>query len=132
GVIAAGALLCARGSAAAADDVIATHRAAVGCEARTLLAEARRLLGTAATGAAPRAHLAALVTADTLARRARERAEQDVRLYGHPVADTGADLTGRGGAVLGGILLDGAAAQDTPAAFGGPRTRARRAVPPDA
>ncbi|MEV0173470.1 hypothetical protein AB0I00_20430 [Streptomyces sp. NPDC050803] len=104
GVVGAAASLVARSATAAADDCIATHRGAVGGPARVLLAEAQRLLGSPV--------LADLRTADTLGRRARDLAEQDVRLHGHPLS----------GAALGGILLDGGA----PASFGGPYSRARR------
>ncbi|MFE1439360.1 hypothetical protein [Streptomyces sp. NPDC058739] len=114
-------LLLARGAVADADAFVATHRGAVGAEARTRLAEARRLLGA---GPADR------LTADELARSARDLAEQDVLLHGNPAGE--ADLPGSGsaGAQLGGILLPGL--PDTPAAFGGPDSRGRRApdVPP--
>jgi hypothetical protein len=98
----------------------------VGGEARTRLAEARRLLAPpvpAPAGRGPREELADLVSADTLGRQAHELAEQDVRLHGHPLDGPGHDISGLTGAVLGGILLPG----DGPApSFGGPRTRARR------
>ncbi|MFE0673943.1 hypothetical protein [Streptomyces sp. NPDC058867] len=93
GVLTAAAALVARSAAAAADDHIATHRGAVGGTPRTRLAEARRLLDS---GPGP----TDLLTADALARRARELAEQDVRA--HPAEATGA------------------------ASFGGPRTCDRR------
>ncbi|MFK4098754.1 hypothetical protein ACI2L1_01450 [Streptomyces sp. NPDC019531] len=70
GVLPAAALLVARESVAAADDYIAVHREAVGAEARVRLSEART------TDDLPRA--------DTLAREARDLAELDVRLRGHP------------------------------------------------
>lgn len=94
GVLSAAASLVARSATTAADDHIAAHRDAVGGTARTRLAEAVRLL-SAAPG------LTDLLVADALARRARELAEQDVRLRG---------------------------AGEAPAAgsYGGPRTRARR------
>ncbi|GHG95869.1 hypothetical protein GCM10018780_19830 [Streptomyces lanatus] len=121
GVIPVAAEVCARGAVAGADDVVATHRAAVGGEARTRLAEARRLL----TSPAPGRELADLVAADTLARQARDLAEQDIRMHGNPV--DAPDVGGLAGAVLGGILLrDGA-----PPSFGGPRTRDRRKYPAD-
>ncbi|WUO26628.1 hypothetical protein OHT76_28115 [Streptomyces sp. NBC_00287] len=94
GVLSAAASLVAHRAAAAADDHITTHRGAVGSAPRTRLAEAQRLL--AATPG-----LTDLLTADALARRARELAEQDVRTRGRPLTATAAS-------------------------FGGPRTRARR------
>ncbi|MFF3344229.1 hypothetical protein [Streptomyces sp. NPDC002779] len=68
GVLAAAAALLARSSTEAAEDHIATHRAA-GCTPRTRLAEARRLLTT-------NPGLTDHLTADALARRARELAAQ--------------------------------------------------------
>ncbi|MFF0968223.1 hypothetical protein ACWDQO_36805 [Streptomyces sp. NPDC003703] len=136
GVLSAAALLVARSAVAAAADVVTTHRGAVGPEARTTLAEAERLL------AAPGSTVG-LLSADALARAARDRAEQDVRVHGNPCADGDVDAIGgppggRGtsgtpatpgtagaaGAVLGGILL-GPSPTAPPASFGGPRTRAR-------
>ncbi|MFJ8784188.1 hypothetical protein [Streptomyces sp. NPDC102476] len=70
GVLAVAALLVARESVAAADDYVAVHREAVGAAPRVLLSQARL------TDDLPRA--------DALAREARGRAEQDVRLRGHP------------------------------------------------
>lgn len=70
GVLPAAALLVARESVAGADDYIAVHREAVGAAARVLLSQART------TDDLPRA--------DTLAREARDLAERDVRLRGHP------------------------------------------------
>ncbi|MFJ4830237.1 hypothetical protein ACIP79_10025 [Streptomyces sp. NPDC088747] len=108
------ALLPAASSTAIAADFVATHRGAVGWEARARLAEAERHLAHDHADAP---------AAETLAQRARVLAERDVRAYGHPLSEGG----GAGGAVLGGVLLpDGG-----PASFGGPRTRARRALPPD-
>ncbi|MFH8220265.1 hypothetical protein ACH4C2_13385 [Streptomyces sp. NPDC018057] len=120
GVLSAAALLVARSAVAGAAGFVTTHRGAVGPEARTTLAEAERLL--AASGAT-----ADLLSADTLARAARERAEQDVRFHGNPCADADVDAggtAGTAGAVLGGILL-GPSPTAPPASFGGPRTRAR-------
>ncbi|MGA4839820.1 TPM domain-containing protein [Streptomyces sp. G45] len=131
------ALLIARGDVAAADDRVATHRGAVGCAARTRLAEAGRWLreaeqrhaeadaaGSRAPGGGGRARLGAALDGARRAaesgRRARALAERDVRAYGNPSAD-GVPESGVGGAVLGGILVEGG----VPAAFGGPRTRAR-------
>ncbi|GGN82505.1 hypothetical protein GCM10011579_070230 [Streptomyces albiflavescens] len=108
------ALLPARSAVAATADFVTTHRGAVGCEARTRLAEAERHLARSEVR-----------RADVLARQARELAERDVRAYGHPYG--AAEGAGAGGAVLGGILLSGGG----PASFGGPRTRTRRATPAD-
>ncbi|MBA4866351.1 TPM domain-containing protein [Streptomyces sp. PSKA54] len=121
------ALLTARSAVGAASDFITTHRAAVGSEARTRLAEAQRHLalarasaaadGTGGAGRAPGASAdptAALVEAqraDALARDAQQLAERDVRMYGNPYGYGGPMGGGRGGgmggAVLGGILLGG-------------------------
>jgi hypothetical protein len=125
GVLAAAALLTARSATTAADDFVATHRGAVGGTARTRLAEAERLLAAGDPADRPRA--------DTLAREARELAEQDVRVRGNLYPGTG-HLSGDAGAFLGGILLadvtSGAPyeAPDIapPASFGGPATRDRR------
>jgi hypothetical protein len=70
GVLAVAALLVARESVTAADDYVTVHREAVGAAPRVLLSEARL------TDDLPRA--------DALAREARDLAEQDVRLRGHP------------------------------------------------
>ncbi|MGW3847535.1 hypothetical protein [Streptomyces fagopyri] len=141
----------ARGAVAAADDFVTTHRAVVGPEARTRLAEAERLL--ARSSLAP----ADVERADALALEARRLAERDVRTYGNPYAGPGDE--GIRGAVLGGILhaipdpggdsdpaghpdlrgatpggvdSGGVVTGDTAslgvASFGGPRTRYRRAV----
>ncbi|MGI5377969.1 hypothetical protein ACQEV2_27720 [Streptomyces sp. CA-251387] len=129
GVLPVAALVCARSAVAAADDVIATHRAAVAHEARTRLAEARRLLTSpppAPPGRDPRRELADLLTADTLAQQARELAEQDARMHGHPIDGPTEDADGLAGAVLGGVLLGGDPDAGPPASFGGPRTRGRR------
>ncbi|MEV5545446.1 hypothetical protein AB0L35_04795 [Streptomyces sp. NPDC052309] len=113
GVLSVAALLVARSATAAAADVVATHLRAVGAEARTRLAEAQRLL--AADPPDPR-------TADALARRARDLAEQDIRRYGRPDAGAG----GAGWAVPAGVLLGGEPDGGPPPSFGGPHTRARR------
>ncbi|GAA4070044.1 hypothetical protein GCM10022233_53040 [Streptomyces shaanxiensis] len=135
GVIAAAALVCARSAVAGADDVVATHRAAVGAETRTRLAEARRLLtppASAPAGRSPRQELTDLVTADTLAQQAHDLAEQDIRTHGHPIDGPGTDAIGLAGAVLGGVLLGGDRDGGPPAGFGGPRTRGRRGGTPTA
>ncbi|MFF4502075.1 hypothetical protein [Streptomyces sp. NPDC001401] len=112
GVLSVAASLVARSAVADADAFVTTHRGAVGSTARTRLAEAERLL----TDEPPD-----LLTADTLARRARERAEQDVRVHGNPITGTAEHETGVAGAVLGGVLVAGSSAS-----YGGPHTRARR------
>lgn len=124
GVIPAAALVCARGAVGGADDVVGTHRAAVGSEARTRLAEARRLLAPPASTPGPR--LADLLTADTLAQQAHDLAEQDIRVHGHPVDGPAEDVNGLAGALLGGVLAGGDPAGGPPGSFGGPRTRGRR------
>lgn len=121
GALSAAALLTARSATAAAAGFVTTHRGAVGAAARTLLAEAERLLAAPA----PADHL----HADALAREARELAEHDVRARGNPYADLDAGASGTAGAVLGGVLLPVALPTGVPLAFGGPTTRERRAVP---
>ncbi|MDX3458175.1 hypothetical protein PV396_40635 [Streptomyces sp. ME02-8801-2C] len=115
--------LVARGATDAADGFIGTHRGAVGAEARTRLAEARRLLDRDPA------------EADGLARQARELAERDVRAHGNPYGGRPEHTNGVAGAVLGGILLgdppDAPAETLTggaPGSFGGPATRARRGI----
>lgn len=119
GVASAAGALVARSSTDLADGFVETHRGAVGGEARERLARARRLLADDA-----------YVAADTLAREARDLAEQDVRVYGNPLAGAAGHASGVAGAVLGGILLGGDGDEDggVPASFGGPRTRARRGI----
>ncbi|MEU4094899.1 TPM domain-containing protein [Streptomyces sp. NPDC026673] len=101
-------LLTARSTVGAASDFITTHRAAVGSEARTRLAEAQRHLELAQASADPPAALTEAQRADALARAAQQLAEADVRGYGSPYGETtrgGRGGGGMGGAVLGGILL---------------------------
>ncbi|MFF5974203.1 TPM domain-containing protein [Streptomyces sp. NPDC012769] len=119
--------LTARSAIGAAGDYIATHRGAVGAEARTRLAEARRRLDRAGQLAAddPRSALAEAQRADALARQAQELAEQDVRTYGNPnglggvTGVGGAGGGGLGGAVLGGIILGGLFGGGRGGGFGG-------------
>jgi uncharacterized membrane protein YgcG len=121
------AMLGARSATGAAADYIATHRGAVGSEARTRLAEAQRRLeragalcgpdaasGAGGAGGAGDAQgaLGEAQQADALARQAQSLAEQDVRTYGTPNGPGGAVGAGRaggglGGAVLGGIVIGG-------------------------
>ncbi|MEV4424781.1 TPM domain-containing protein [Streptomyces sp. NPDC049602] len=109
-------MLTGRSAIGAASDYITTHRGAVGSEARTRLAEAQRRWEKARSLAAaddPQAALVEAQQADTLARRAQDLAEQDVRTYGNPNGLGGATGVGGsgggglGGAVLGGIVLGG-------------------------
>ncbi|MBX9423133.1 YgcG family protein [Streptomyces lateritius] len=110
------AMLTARSAIGAASDYVATHRGAVGSEARTRLAEAQRRWEKAqalAEADDPQTALAEAQQADALARRAQDLAEQDVRTYGNPnglggVTGVGGNAGGGlGGAVLGGIILGG-------------------------
>ncbi|MFE9093896.1 TPM domain-containing protein [Streptomyces sp. NPDC007264] len=130
------ALLAAGSSVGAAADYVTTHRGAVGCEARTRLAEAewrlRRARNTEVPPVpAPSVALTDAREADALARQARQLAERDVRAHGTPY-EVG---IGTGGAVLGGILLEaprrpgeraGHPGDGGPACYGGPDTRGRR------
>lgn len=139
------ALLTARSAVGAASDFITTHRAAVGSEARTRLAEAQRHLELA-QDSDPTAALAEAQRADALARAAQQQAEGDVRMYGSPYGDAMGGRrggSGMGGAVLGGILLGeifggmgrgagggmfggGIGGGGGPGSFGGGGTRGRR------
>ncbi|MFB6818020.1 TPM domain-containing protein [Streptomyces sp. NPDC056347] len=139
-----GATLTARSSVAAAADLIATSRGAVGSQARTRLAEAQRRLersGELAGTGDPQAALAEVQQADALAGQARRLAEHDVRSYGGPGGAVGgpAGGSGVGGAVLGGIILGGllggggggrggyaGGGGGGPGSFGGGGTRGRR------
>ena len=119
GVLGAAAWLVGRSDVGSADGFVATHRGAVGVEARTRLAEAELLLTTDPAAA------------DGPALEARESAEQDVRVHGNPYAGAADEHTsGVGGAVLGGILLGEEPDGGPPLSFGGPATRTRRALPP--
>ncbi|WP_241826821.1 hypothetical protein [Streptomyces graminilatus] len=115
--------LAARCATDAADGFVSTHRGAVGAEARTRLAEARRLLDRDPA------------EADAFALRARKLAERDVRAHGNPYGGRPEQTNGIAGAVLGGILLGDlpdapaeALTGGAPASFGGPATRARRGL----
>ncbi|UQI48100.1 TPM domain-containing protein [Streptomyces sp. HU2014] len=128
------AVLAARGEVAAARDFVSTHRGAVGCRARTRLAEAERHLARARGLPADQGReiLSATGHADSLARQARALAEHDVTDYltgpgtGRPAAyDPEAPRPARalGGALLGGVIMAGL----LPATFGGGATRGRLA-----
>lgn len=116
GVLSAAARLVARSATAGAADFVVTHRAAVGVAARTHLAEARRLLDL---------HPEA---ADSLARRARDLAEQDVRTHGNPYPEADRPMPGVVGAMLGGLLQPTLSPPGIPFDFGGPGTRTRHAA----
>ncbi|MGW1889749.1 TPM domain-containing protein [Streptomyces sp. NPDC002004] len=120
------ALLTARSRVAAGSDFVTTHRAAVGCPARTRLSEARRRLAQAEQWAAsgPAGALAEVERAELLGSRAAALAERDVRAYGNPCGGPASE--GTGGALLGGVLLGGhGGGTGGPVRFGGPGTRGR-------
>ncbi|MGW1071351.1 TPM domain-containing protein [Streptomyces sp. NPDC002537] len=121
------AVAAARGEVAAARDFISTHRGAIGCRARTRLAEAERhlTLARSLTAVGERAVLYATGDADSLARQARALAEHDVAGYATPY-DPRTPHPARAlcGALLGGIILTGL----LPATFGGGATRGRLAA----
>jgi TPM domain len=96
------AVLTARSSVAAAEDFVATRRGAIGAQARTRLAEARRHLEQAG-GPDPVAALREAQQADALAEAALRLAQADVAQWDRPTSttSTGADLAGL---ILGGIL----------------------------
>ncbi|MPY58843.1 hypothetical protein [Streptomyces spongiae] len=119
-----GALLTARSALTAAIGFVTTHRAAVGSEARTRLAEAERHFALAQETSS----LTEARHADRLAHEAQRLAWQDVRSYGNPYG--GPFGGGLAGTLLGGVLLGEApgdrGAPRGPACFGGPATRRRR------
>ncbi|MGF1343845.1 TPM domain-containing protein [Streptomyces flavovirens] len=136
-------LLTARSAIGAAADYVGTHRGAVGSQARTRLAEARRRWEAArewSEANEPRAVLAEARRADALAGQALGLAEQDVRAYrdAHgPSAGGGADGAVLGGILLGGLFaggggdgagggLNGRGFSGGPGSFGGGATRGRR------
>jgi hypothetical protein len=98
------ATLTARSEIAAAEDFIATRRGAVGSQARTRLAEAKRLLEQSAAAAAsdPSQALALAQQADSRARQAMASAQNDTDRYRSPYGGQSGSM---GGAVLGGIIL---------------------------
>jgi LPXTG-motif cell wall-anchored protein len=99
----------ARAKIEAADDFITTRRGAVGADARTRLAEAKRhyeqSLATAA-GDAP-AGLEHARTADGLAEQALRIAQQDVAGYGGGPTTSLPGMPGGGGGGLGDLLMGG-------------------------
>jgi uncharacterized membrane protein YgcG len=127
-------VLTARSTVAAAEDFVATRRGAVGPQARTRLAEARRHLQLAA-GADPVVALREAQQADALAQEALRLARADVTQWSRPASSTGVDL---GSLVLGGILAGatggyrgggrgrGGGFQRSPGSFGGSSRRGRR------
>lgn len=120
GVLSAAALLTARSAAAAAEDFITTHRGSVGATPRVRLTEARRLLAARDPAVPPRA--------GTLARTARDLAEQDVRTHGNPYTEADAHAPGTASAIRGGILLPNGSSTGTVLSYGGPGTRTRRSM----
>ncbi|MEZ0111590.1 putative membrane protein YgcG [Catenulispora sp. EB89] len=98
------ATLTARSEIAAAEDFVATRRGAVGSQARTRLAEAKRLLqqSAAAAGSDPSQALALAQQADGRARQAMAAAQGDADRYRSPYGGQSGSM---GGAVLGGIIL---------------------------
>ncbi|MGW0735133.1 TPM domain-containing protein [Streptomyces sp. NPDC002851] len=103
------ALLAARSSIGTASDYLTTHRGAVACPARTRLTQAQRQLARS-DAVADRDAVTALAEArraDALAREARELAGRDVAARGGPYGGAEGDERAAGGAVIGGILLEG-------------------------
>ena len=100
------ALPAAQAEVAAAEDFISTRRGAVGSQARTRLAEAKRHLANAQSASRDDAvaAVAEAQQASTLAREAAQIAQQDVGGWGGGGGNQRGG--GLGGAVLGGILLN--------------------------
>lgn len=103
------AILAATSAISAADDFIATRRGAVGAEARTRLAEARRQLdaAVAASSTDPETALRYAQYADTLAQQALQLARNDVDGWSSPMSGRGGGGIDLGSLVLGGILVGG-------------------------
>jgi uncharacterized membrane protein YgcG len=97
------ALLAARSQLETASDFVTTRRGAVGSDARTRLAEARRHFDAAleAMEADPAQALHHAQAADALAEQALRAAQADASRYEQPTDRGG----GIGGAMLGGILI---------------------------
>ncbi|GAA2061554.1 TPM domain-containing protein [Catenulispora yoronensis] len=100
------ATMTARSEIAAAEDFVATRRGAVGSQARTRLAEAKRLLQQSAAAAGTDAAQALTLAqqADQRARQALSAAQNDADQYQSPYGG-GRSGGSMGGAVLGGIIL---------------------------
>jgi hypothetical protein len=136
------AQLTARSAVAAAEDFVTTRRGAVGAQARTRLAEARRHLART-DDPDPVVALSEAQQADTLAQEALRLARQDVDRWSAPTgggsSGLGIDL---GSLILGGILSGGGGGGHrggfpggfpgggsggfSPGSFGGSATRGRR------
>ncbi len=105
------ALLAARSSVAAAGDFINTRRGAVGSEARTRLAEARRHLDAAEATARqdPSTALTEAQQADRMAEESLRLAQSDVSGWSSPYGEPqgGGGLGGGGGIDLGSLVLGG-------------------------
>ncbi|MGS0684754.1 TPM domain-containing protein [Nakamurella sp. GG22] len=98
------ALATARAEVSSADDFISTRRGAIGSQARTRLAEAKRHLAAAeaAAGTDAGTGLTEAQEAATLAREAADIAQQDVGGWGGGGSQRGGGING---ALLGGIIL---------------------------
>ena len=105
------ALLAARSSVAAAGDFINTRRGAVGSEAGTRLAEARRHLDAAEATARqdPSTALSEAQQADRMAEESLRLAQSDVSGWSSPYGEPqgGGGLGGGGGIDLGSLVLGG-------------------------
>jgi hypothetical protein len=103
------AIPAARAEISAVTNFITTRRGAVGSDARTRLAEAQRHLEQAITlrDRDPVAALTAAQMADALAEQAGQLANDDVESWSQPGLGGGISMGGLGGAVLGGILIEG-------------------------
>jgi hypothetical protein len=101
------ATLTASSEIAAAEDYIVTRRGAVGSQARTRLAEAKRHLQQAdsLSGTDPSTALGHAQQADSLARQALRQAQTDAGGYQSPYGGQGRRGGSLNGAVLGGIIL---------------------------
>jgi hypothetical protein len=104
------AIPAARAEISAVTNFITTRRGAVGSDARTRLNEAERHLAQAMelSNTDPVAALTAAQQADALAEQAGQMANDDVDAWSQPnFGPAGVSMGGLGGAVLGGILLEG-------------------------
>lgn len=133
-------LLTAGSSVAAAADFVGTRRGAVGAQARTRLAQARRHLQLASAGGDPTAALHEARRADALGQEALRLAQSDVSGWSAPGAGGGGLGVDLGSLILGGIVsgatrggfggggLGGGARGGgrSPGSFGGSSSRGRR------